>query len=281
MTLQSVLIATDFSDESGAALRRAAIIAKQIGLRGALTHVLPDSLPLDFHVRAAAQAQGALALLADQARLEGLEFSPRLLSGDIFGQLAQAAAEFDLAIAGARGGGLLLDFTLGRTSAHLVRGSNRPTLIVKRPPEGPYERVLAAVDFSEPSYQAAACAVALAPNAVFHFVHAFEVEFESTLRFIGVEETTVQAHRRGARERAASAMAQFLGRLPLPRAQTRQTLLRGYPPRVIIDREKEIGAQLVVVGKHAAGIVERSLIGSVALQVLEQAGCDVLVVPGA
>lgn len=279
--LQSALIATDFSDEADAALRRAASIASQTGLHGALVHVLPDCVPASMHVQAASSAQQALALLAEEMKREGLHFEPRLLSGDVSGELARAAPGFDIVLAGARGGGLLPDFALGRTSTRLVRCSQRPTLIVKRPPGGPYQRVLVAVDFSEPSLEAAACAAQIAPQAELRLVHAFEVEFESTLRLVGAEEDRVQAHRREAREQAVDAMEQFASRLALPHERVWRTVTRGYPPRVIVDCEREMGAQLVVLGKHAAGIVEQLMIGSVALQVLERAQCDVLVVPEA
>jgi nucleotide-binding universal stress UspA family protein len=36
-----------------------------------------------------------------------------------------------------------------------------------------------------------------------------------------------------------------------------------------------------VIGKHAAGAIERLFVGSVAHQVLDMAQCDVLVVPEA
>jgi nucleotide-binding universal stress UspA family protein len=279
--MTSALIATDFSDEARSALLRAVSIAKETGLHGALAHVLPDSLPASLHVQAASQAQQALVLLAEEMKREGLRFEPRLLSGNVAEQLDRAAADFDMVIAGARGAGLLLDFTLGRTSTRLVRHSRRPTLIVKRPPEEPYRRVVAAVDFSAPSRQAAACAVQIAPQAQFHFAHAFEVEFESALRFAGAEEDKVQAYRRQAREQAMEAMEKFIGALALPSERAWPSVTRGYPPKVIVDCEAEVGAQLVVLGKHAAGLVEHVLIGSVALRVLERAQCDVLVVPAA
>jgi nucleotide-binding universal stress UspA family protein len=278
--VESALIATDFSEEAGYALRRTAAIASQTGLHGALVHVLPGSLPSSMHVHAASQAQQALVLLAEEMNREGLRFEPRLLSGDITGALVQAASEFDMVLAGARGEGLLPDFALGRTSTRLVRHSGRPTLIVKQPPEGPYQRVVAAVDFSQPSREAAAWALQLAPKAEFHFVHAFEVEFESTLRLAGAKEEVVHAYRREAREQAAAAMDEFAGRLPLPPERIWRTVSRGYPPRLIVDCATQVGAQLVVVGKHAAGIVEKLFVGSVALRVLETAQCDVLVVPG-
>lgn len=279
ITLESALIATDFSHEAGSAARRGASIARATGIPVALVHVLPGSLPPDAHVLAATKAQQALSVVADEFKAEGTHFEARLLSGDVGAELARAAADVDLVIAGARGEDVLLDFALGRTSTRLVRDSVRPTLIVKRPPEGPYRRVLAAVDFSEPSRAAAAFGALIAAQADFDLVHAFEVEFESTLRLAGTEEAIIQRYRHEAREKALSAMEKFARDLAIPRTHAWPAVTRGYPPRVILERAKQAGAQLIVIGKHAAGIVERALIGSVALQVLEMASCDVLVVP--
>ena len=279
--MKSALIATDFSAEAEAARRRAASIAQETGLAGAIVHVLPGSLPADMHVQSASRAQQALDLVAGEMQRDGLRFEPRLASGDVAGELAKAAREHDLIVAGARGQDVLLDFAMGRISTRLVRGCGRPVLIVKRPADEPYRRVVAAVDFSAPSLAAAACAMQIAPKADFKLVHAFEVEFESSLRLGGAEEARIHAYRREAREKAMAEMESFAARLPMPRAQLWPSAMFGYPPRVILDAAEQGSAQLVVVGKHAAGVVERLLIGSVALQVLETAKCDVLVVPEA
>jgi nucleotide-binding universal stress UspA family protein len=274
------LIATDFSDEANSALRRAAHIARETRMRGALVHVLPASLPANMHVQAASQAQQALSLLVGEIGHQGLSLDPRLLSGDVGGQLAEAASGFDMVIAGARGAGVVLDFALGRTSTRLVRHSRRPTLIVKPPPEGSYRRVVAAVDFSQPSREACAWALQIAPQADIYFVNAFEVEFESSLRLASVPEEEVQFYRHQARDRAMEAMEQLVRELALPPERIWRVVERGLPPRVILDCAARTDAELIVLGKHAAGIVEQLLIGSVALQVLERARCDVLVVPG-
>lgn len=277
--MKSALIATDFSREAEAARHRAASIAKEASLGGAIVHVVPGSLPSEIQVESASRAQGALALVAEEMKRGGLEFEPRLLSGEITEELARAAEEFDIVIAGGRTQRILLDFVLGRTWMRLVRRCERPTLIVKRPLDAPYRRVVAAVDFSEPSFAAAARAIEIAPNADFNLVHAFEVEFESSLRLGGATEDKIHAYRRQAREKAMAQMAGFARRLALPSVQMWSTTTLGYPPKVILDCAEQDDAELVVLGKHSAGAIEQLLIGSVALQVLEMAKCDVLVVP--
>ncbi|HEX7054453.1 MAG TPA: universal stress protein [Burkholderiales bacterium] len=276
---RSLLVATDFSAEAGFAARRAAALAKQTSASVLLAHVLPDSLPAALHVQAAARAQEALAALTAELQRDGVAVSPKLLSGDVAAEIAAAAAGHDAVVLGARGQGTLLDFALGRTSLRVVRGTRRPALVVKRPGESPYRRLLAAVDFSEPAFAAAACGARLAPDGVLHLVNAFEVDFESTLRLAGVDEAKVEDYRREARGRAMAALEAFAARLAVPRERLWPAAIHGYPPRVICEQAARVGAELIVIGKHRAGLLERALIGSVALQVLENAPCDVLVVP--
>ena len=277
--MKSALIATDFSVDSQAATRRALSIASEIGLRGTLVHVLPDSLPADMQVLSASRAQAALAVSAEELKRAGLEVEPRLVSGEITQEIADASREFDLVIAGGRAQRIFTDYVLGRTWTRLVRQCVRPTLIVKRAGDVPYRRVVAGVDFSPTSLAATLCAMELAPKADFNLVHAFEAEFESSLRLGGVTEDRIYEYRREAREKAMAQMAAFTGRLPLPHAQVWSTTTLSYPPKLILDSAEQTEAELVVLGKHAAGALEKFFIGSVALQVLEMAKCDVLVVP--
>lgn len=278
-TIRSVLIATDFSAEANAATRRAARIAAETGLHGIVAHVLPGPLPPQEHLNAVARAEAALGVVAAELQSEGLRFEPRLTTGYVAGELARMAENFDLVVAGARGEDLLRDFVLGRTSLRLVRESPRPVLIVKRGADTPYRRILAAVDFSAPSLAAASCGLQLAPHAHIELVNAFEVPFESALRRAGVDEDHVQLYRVRAGDDAMKAMHEFASGLPIAPEQMSMLALHGYPARVISARAAQTGAELIVIGKHAAGVVERTLIGSVSLQVLEIAACDVLVVP--
>lgn len=279
--MNSALIATDFSTEAGHAARRASAIARETGMGGELVHVLPDSLPPELHVLAATRAQEALAAVAEDCHADGASFGMRLLSGNVGDELAAAARGHDLAIAGARGEDLLLyAFALGRTSVRLVQECERPVLVVKRAVASPYRRVVAAVDFSPASRAAVSLAARLAPGAHFELAHAYEVMFESTLRRAGTDEAAIEGYRVEANAKALAAMAAFAAALPIPPQRLSTFVLRGYPPRVVLDRA-EGAADLVVLGKRSAGPVERFLLGSVALQVLELAPCDVLIVPEA
>jgi nucleotide-binding universal stress UspA family protein len=280
MNLRSALIATDFSDEARFAARRAAGIAREAGIGGELAHVIPGTIPPALHVLAATRAREALAMAADECRQQGASFGTRLLTGNVAEELVSAARAHDLAVAGARGEDIVLyRFALGRTSVRLVQESEGAVLIVKRAVEGAYRRVVVGIDLSPASRSAALLAAQLAPAAHLELVHAFEVPYESTLRRSGTDEDTIERYRAEANAAALASIASFSAALPIAPERLSTIVLRGYPPKVLLDRVEAADARLVVLGKGSAGAVERFLVGSVALQVLELAPCDVLIVP--
>ncbi len=52
----------------------------------------------------------------------------------------------------------------------------------------------------------------------------------------------------------------------------------GDPAVVLVDVARELGADLVIVGRQGSDFVTRTLLGSVAERVVQRAPCDVLVV---
>ena len=54
--------------------------------------------------------------------------------------------------------------------------------------------------------------------------------------------------------------------------------LAGDPARVLVEVTREVDADLLIVGRRGTDFVARTLLGSVAQRVIEQASCDVLVV---
>lgn len=59
-----------------------------------------------------------------------------------------------------------------------------------------------------------------------------------------------------------------------------RTLVReGYPATVLLEEASAQSADLLVIGKHGAGAMEERLLGSVTLNLLHHAPCDVLRVP--
>lgn len=141
-------------------------------------------------------------LAAELGEETGFSFEPRAVSGSVAREIARAAADFDLVVIGAYGMHPLRDFAIGTSAERLLRRSHRPVLVVNRKPAGPYRQVLVPVDFSPDARAAVSLARQVAPDAELHLLHAFEVAFESKLRFAGVEDEEISVatvRRRGRR----------------------------------------------------------------------------------
>lgn len=289
--LHTLLAATDLSAPSRHAAQRAAMLARQTGARLELVHVLEKSLldegqqllgetgeVLSRAVRL--QAAEALARLAAEiAGGPGTTVGQHLMEATVLEAIAQLAAKVKagLLVVGVRGEGFMRHWLLGTTAERLLRKTQLPVLVVKQPPRGAYRSVLVPVDFSPWSRGAIGLAQALAPNADLVLLHAYQMPFEGKLRFAGIEEEAIRGYRVAAREKALADLHQAAADAGITDGAWRPVVVHGDPANRILEQEEEQGADLIVLGKHGAGMVEEMLLGSVTTHVLAQARTDVLV----
>ena len=148
------------------------------------------------------------------------------------------------------------------------RGGNREAIVT-------FRHILIAVDDSPIAAHAADVGVALARSleAEVAFVHVYgpPVPYDSDLG-VPVAELAAQAEAEGKR-----LLAGFRARLELP-APALEFARAGTPSAEIARAAKDWPADLVVIGSHGRGGVQRILLGSVAEGVMREAPCPVLVV---
>ncbi|QSA95621.1 HAD-IC family P-type ATPase [Methylococcus sp. EFPC2] len=288
-TPRSFLVATDFSADSGNAAGRAASLAAEHQGRLDLLHVVDlSSLKavrelLRSHDEAEAKLVGAAQRQLEEARSDVAKTVPvpasaRVAVGNVLEEILSAAEQANLLVLGARGLNPLRDLILGTTADRLLRMSIRPTLVVKRPAREGYRRVLVPVDFSPHSIAALKMAMLIAPKADVWLIHAFVAPFEGRLRLAGVPDEDLETYRVEARQQALIR----LGNLMLDAGETQRRLFRvvehGDAVRLILAKEEECEADLIVMGKHGLSIVEEMLLGSVTRHILADSKCDVLIV---
>jgi nucleotide-binding universal stress UspA family protein len=138
--------------------------------------------------------------------------------------------------------------------------------------------VLVAIDFSPTSRHALAWALEYAQHAPceLHTVHVVDRRWKRSDLDADLDAL------RGELTDVHDTAAAELGRLFDDDARTRLVLhehvASGSPAEEILAVAAAINAQLVVVGSHGLGAVERWLVGSVAEKVVRSATCPVVVV---
>lgn len=281
-----VMVATDLSDQSRHALERASRIAAAGGesctavlvVNGGGLETLcrlmgEDTATFETHLMQDSKAK--LDQLVDEI-FGSTAVDTRVVAGNVGASLLAQADELDagLVVLGARGGGLLRQLVLGTTAERILRKTARPVLVVRQSPVGEYRRVAVAVDFSPTSATAVRLAMALAPNAELVLVHAYEVPYESKLRFAGVDESMIERYRQRAEDEATNDLETFMAEVGLSPARARIVVEQGDPTRIVLDQH---GCDLLVVGQRGKGALEELLLGSVTKHVLAETNIDVLV----
>lgn len=289
--LQTLLAATDFSAPSRHAALRAAMLAAEAEARLELVHILEKNALEELRrlfaeegevmqERIRSQAHEALAqLAADIGEPLGISAGKHLLEGAVLGSIIEQAniLNASLLVVAARGASFMRHWLLGATAERLLRKTLHPILVVKQQPHEAYRSVLVPVDFSHWSMDAIRLAKAVAPQAEFILLHAYEAPFESKMRFAGVEDEVIQRFRDIAATEARTRLQQAADAAGISRENWRAIVVHGDVAPRILEQEEEQGADLIVIGKHGAGMTDELLLGSVTKHVLSQANCDVLV----
>ncbi len=63
-----------------------------------------------------------------------------------------------------------------------------------------------------------------------------------------------------------------------PQLEVETVLLEGWPKQAIVDQAEHWGADLILVGAHGYGVIQRFFLGSVSLAVATNARCSVQIV---
>ena len=151
--MKTIVIATDGSHASQAAVREGLELAKETG---AAVTVVTARQPISFIgapydqrelSRQLARARGALDRAKAEAEAIGVEASYQVREGDPADEILRIAADrqADLVVVGSRGLGAIKSALLGSVSKAVVSGSDRAVLVVKcstrsRRPARPSER---------------------------------------------------------------------------------------------------------------------------------------------
>jgi nucleotide-binding universal stress UspA family protein len=289
VSIERILVATDFSRAGQRAVGVAAEWAKETGAELRVVHVTPPKSWLsgawnlkpsvaDTIQQHAANALKRAAESADPTR--ALELSTGVLSGPAARNIVGAARAYraDLLVVGARGE---RDETgepaLGGTSGKLLEAAEIPLLLVRRMRKDPEAGVVAALDLSPHSHAVLAWAAFAASRSHLHAYHVYDVPFAARLEAYGLSAAAIDVYGEKERERCDADLAALVA----ANARTGVTscaVERGEPAALLRRYVETVRPSLVVLGKHvrgrrssrarSVGSVSRSIAGSVSADVL-------------
>lgn len=281
-----IIVGVDGSPESACAAAFGADIARRAGVPCRLVHAIDDyaaslSVPdvaVDLEALKEAAESSARRLvdlsLGGQVSL-GMRRALEVKSGRpavVLADLARSAAA-DAVILGAKHRDRLARLA-GSTVNNLLRLSAVPVLATECPAPQAITRVLAAVDLSEASRPTIEAAErwAMLYSARLRVMHASEP--------VPVIPGFYQSMNRDEFFRSVQRQAETIIS-PLLTREAEIVVRPGRAAAAIASEAKQWGADLIVVGSHGKGWVDRLLIGSTSERLLDILPATVLVIPTA
>ncbi len=140
-----------------------------------------------------------------------------------------------------------------------------------------FQKILAAIDFSDESTRALQRAAALvkAGEGELHVIHVVPGLVYRGVAYLELLAPDAQEREQAAAEKALTEAVSALGREHTPASVE---VLDGEPRSAILKHANEIGADLIVVASKGYGRAHEILLGSVAAHISHAATCSVLIV---
>ncbi len=289
-----ILVPVDFSEQSHSAFGHGALFARTFGGEIALCHVVEPvvhahppfwlgevDLARELEQQAQESAERALAKLLPSLPVSpGTRVTPHVLSGVLPAALVEYAEQWraELMVVSTHGRTGLSRWLMGSVSERLLRASPCPVLVA-RGGSGQVlpkvKRVLVAVDLSDVSRRALQTAAHVAAK----FAAELDVSYVWAAPYYEGNTSSAPGLFERIREHARAELDEFVAQSNLDAGMTiARTIVSGAPGAKIIDRVREFGADLLVLGTHGHGGVKRMMLGSVAEAVVRYAPCAALVV---
>jgi nucleotide-binding universal stress UspA family protein len=255
---------------------RARILAEESGSAVDLIHVLEPvgeamiegGLARLMREHQTAEARKTAEWLAERT---DVPVKLEIVKGSPAWELASRAKKADLILLGSSAEDA---FTAGPTTRRVAHMASSDVLVVRRQPRVPYRRIIAAVDFSEPSRVAVEHALSMTSDAEVTVLYSLPSRFDNLLMDAGLFREEMDASRGERLEAARDRMLEFCQEW---NGRVRTMVTDGPPTETIDESVRRRGADLVVVGSRGATATRMVLLGNIAEDLVVHAPCDVLI----
>jgi nucleotide-binding universal stress UspA family protein len=254
-------------------MRRALLLARALGARLDVVHVIDDDLPADLAAEKRRVAEQALTRALAGPEAAGVETGIAVLEGHPAAVIAREAEARDalLVITGQHRARPFLDMLRETTVERMVRAIARPVLLVAAPAEAPYAKVLVPVAFSPACATAVRMARDIAPGATMHLFHAVHVPFAGLMDASGQRDVT-----RTVLADDATACDRWQSDHHLPADLAQPEIVAGGFGTLMADRVARLRPDLIALGAHTRSGLSLFTLGGTAAELLRDPPCDLL-----
>jgi len=278
--LKRILVASDLSERSDAAVSRASLLAAEHKAQVTALYVAADDLPAKVHEQLVNSADIALNdQIARARRAPKVRIEASVQPGRDWATILEVAemGDYDLVVLGAH----RMDrvgYRLGSTVERLVAHASVPLLVVPRAAKTAYRHPVVAVDFSIHARRAVRLARALAPEARIAAVHAWELSFPAFLRSESSRKDIEATESKRLNALIEREFAELMAAQPDDHERLEPVMRRGNVAEVLETELRRRKADLLVLGTHGGGGLREAMIGSTSMTFLKLPPCDVGVV---
>lgn len=284
--MKKIMVATDFSERSDRALRRATLLARQFGTTIALIHVVDDDQPRRI---VDAERDEALTLLRQTAAtlrdVDGLVCDTRVLLATPFAGIINAVEEEnpDLLVIGPHRRHILKDVFIGTTAERTIRLVGCPVLMANAFPAGRYQHVMQTTDLSDNSREALQrfSALGIGKDVRNTLLHIFDAPALRLIMSHSMPKDDREHHLASEQKDASQELTGFLATAKLGNVTPKVHYDATGTPHEILNAADAEKADLIVLSTHGRTGLTKLLIGSVTEKVLLSASVDVLAIPPA
>lgn len=300
LKVDRIVCPVDFSPFSAKALAHALRVARVLGARVLVLHVVPplpslregSGFPYVDHPEEIARtqrrrAEEELERLCAPFVGHGVPLETRMEEGDPARSVRAVAEAWpaDLVVMGAHGRGGFEHFVLGSVAEKVIRSAPCAVMVVPRDARDAatapgFHRIVCALDLTESSPHTLRTALALAAEstATLTLVHVLEDLPAGAVPRFPVALPDLGPLRRDLVAGAHEALCRIVPEGARRRCSLDLKVESGSPWREILRLAEETKADLVVVGAHARRGGGNSYLGSTSSQLVRHVRCPVLVV---
>ncbi|MCW9044277.1 MAG: universal stress protein [Pseudopelagicola sp.] len=272
---KTILATTDLSARSDRALHRALRLARANDASLTVMHIVDDAIPdamAQTHRDAVESNLRQLMASMDGGETAKIEVIIGDPITDIIAQVQDTHP--DLLVMGVHRVRPFFDTWRETTAQRITRMASCPVLMVKDSADRPYDKVVAATDFSPASTAAIVRAASLAPDATITPLHAFHVPYSGMLAH-GPDgrndlEASFQAEAKADDDR-------WRATTDLPETCGETLFVTGQPRRALEAHVASSDTNLICAGAHGRVGQGRALLGSTATDLLRAPPCDILI----